>query len=90
MSGRGHIVFLTGRSQYAPLGWTSNKVKRVVGSAGAAEALSLQIVLSHRVFLRALLAEILEKDPKEIPIEVNTVSNNLHKSIYSTKFVEDK
>ena len=48
------------------------------------------MALSHWVFLRALLAEILEKDPKEIPIEVNTDSNNLHKSIYSTKFVEDK
>ena len=73
-----------------PLGWASNKVKRVIGSARAAEALSLQMAISHRVFLRALLAETLEKNPKEIPIQVNTDSNNLYKSIYSTKFVEDK
>ena len=40
-SGRGHIIFLEGDDgRAAPLGWTCNKVKRVVGSTVAAEALS--------------------------------------------------
>ena len=40
-SGRGHIIFLEGNDgRTAPLGWLSNKVKRVVGSTVAAEALS--------------------------------------------------
>ena len=74
----------------APLGWTSNKVRRVVHSTVAAEALSLQMALSHAVFLRAVIAETLEVDVLAIPIHSYIDSNNLHQAINSTKFVEDK
>ena len=90
-SGRGHVVFLTGAGgRAAPLGWTSNKVKRVVGSTVAAEALSLKMGLDHATYLRAILAEILGVDQLKIPIIGITDSNNLYEAIYSTKFVEDK
>ena len=42
--------------------WASNKVRRVVTSTVAAEALSLQIALSHTVYLCAVLAETLRVD----------------------------
>ena len=46
-SGRGHIIFLVDeQNRCAPLHWTTNKVKRVVHSTLAAEALSLQQCLS--------------------------------------------
>ena len=61
LSGRGHIVMLAGNGGCAaPLGWASNKVRRVVTSTVAAAALSLQMALSHAVYLRAVLAETLK------------------------------
>ena len=90
-SGRGHIVMLAGQGgRGAPLGWASNKVRRVVASTVAAEALSLQMALSHAVYLRAVLAETLGVDELAIPIHSYIDSNNLHQAINSTKFVEDK
>ena len=90
-SGRGHIIFLEGEGgRAAPLGWTSNKVKRVVGSTVAAEALSLQMALAHSIYLRAILAETLGVEDLSIPIKAHIDSNNLHQAIISTKFVEDK
>ena len=90
-SGRGHIVFLAGEGgRAAPLGWTSNKVRRVVGSTVAAEALSLKMGLDHGYFLRAILADVLNVDMIKIPIIAYVDSNNLYEAVYSTKFVEDK
>ena len=90
-SGRGHIIFLEGDDgRAAPLGWTSNKVKRVVGSTVAAEALSMQMALAHSIYLRAILAETLGINALEIPIKAHIDSNNLYQAIISTKFVEDK
>ena len=68
-SGRGHIVFLTGEEERsAPLAWTSNKVRRVVGSTLAAEALSFQKAIDHSFYLRAILSEILQRNQLSIPI----------------------
>ena len=90
-SGRGHIIFLEGEGgQAAPLGWASNKVKRVVGSTVAAEALSMQMALAHSIYLRAILAETLGVEDQSIPIKAHIDSNNLYQAIISTKFVEDK
>ena len=89
-SGRGHVVFLTGdKNQAALIAWASNKVKRVVGSTVAAEALSLQTAISHAIYLRAILTEMLGNE-SSIPIKSYIDSNNLYQAVYSTKFVEDK
>ena len=91
-SGGGHLGFLTSEKEQeaATLGWTSNKVKRVVGSNLAAEALSLQEAVSHAIYLRGILAEVLEKEEKEIPMVSYVSSNNLYQAVHSNKFVEDK
>ena len=90
-SGRGHVVFLAGAGgRAAPLGWSSNKIRRVVSSTSAAEALSLQSSLSHAIFLRALLTETLGVEDSKIPIRSYIDSNDLFQAIKSTKFVEDK
>ena len=78
------------KNRAAPLGWNSNKVKRVVGSTIAAEGLSLQMAIAHAFFLRAVLAEITEVDMFKIPIRAYVDSRNLYEAVYSTKFVEDK
>ena len=91
-SGGGHIVFLTNEEEQeaAPLAWSSNKLKRVIGSTLAAEALSLQEAVSHALYLRAILAEIMGKKEQEFAITSYVDSNNLFQAVYSTKFVEDK
>ena len=65
-------------------------MKRVIGSTLATEALSLQEAVSHAIYLRSILAEIMGKREKEIPIPSYMDSNNLYQAVYSTKLVEDK
>ena len=72
------------------LGWNSNKIKRVVGSTLAAEALSQRSALDHAIFLRAIFAEILGVNPLDILIVSYIDSNNLLEAASSTKFVDDK
>ena len=78
---RYHIVFLTGGGRAAVLGWNSNKVKRVVGSTVAAEALSLKMALDHGNFLRAVLAEIMNVEMKKIPMIAHVDSKNLYEAV---------
>ena len=52
-----------------PIAWTSNKVRRVVGSTAAAEALSLHMATSHTIYLREVLAETLGVEAAVIPIK---------------------
>ena len=90
-SGQGHIIFLTGEeNRSAPLSWSSNKVKRVVGSTLAAEAMSLQEAIGHAIYLRAVLAETVGVKEEKIPIVSYVDSNNLYQAIWSTKAVDDK
>jgi hypothetical protein len=90
-SGRGHIIFMAGDDgAAAAIGWNSNKVKRVVGSTIAAEALSLQMALGHSFYLRAILKEILGANGENIPIKAYIDSMNLYEAVFSTKMVEDK
>ena len=53
-SGGGHLVFLMNEEEKeaAIMAWKSNKVKRVVGSTVAAEALSLQEAIAYALGLR--------------------------------------
>ena len=68
-SGQGHIIFLTGDgNRSAPPAWASNKVKRVVVSTLAAEAMSLQETIGHGIYLRAVLAETVGVKEEQIPI----------------------
>ena len=71
LSGSGHIVFITGSAGEgaAPIAWTSNKVKRVVESTPAAEALSLQEAIAYGSYLRAVVAEMVDVDKNKIPIK---------------------
>lgn len=90
-SGRGHVIFLTDEAnKAAPLGWTTNKVRRVVTSTLAAEALSLEDCLSHAQYLRYMVAEAMKVKPTDIPIIAYTDSENLYKSLYSTSLVNDQ
>ena len=62
----------------------------MVGFTLAAEALNLQVAISHRFYLREILIEILGVSKVNIPIKAYTDSRNLYEAVYSTKLVEDK
>ena len=90
-SGRGHVIFLVDENnQAAPLHWTSNKVKRVVNSTLAAEALSLLQCLGTAEYIRYILAEAMKLKPSLIPIYSFIDNNDLHNSLHSTSLVSDK
>ena len=92
-SAGGHIVFLMGRDgRSCPLAWRSGKIRRVVRSTLAAEALSMADGLDTAYCMGYLLSEVMFKKPKEnrIPIHVCTDNKSLYENIHSTKGVSEK
>jgi hypothetical protein len=89
-SGGGHVILLVGEAEKcAAISWKANKIKRVIRSTLAAEALALQECIEHAVYLRELLKEMLACD-FNIPIEAWIDSANAHKAVHSTTKVEDQ
>ena len=89
-SGRGHVIFLVDENdQSAPLHWTSNKVKRVVNSTLAAEALALQEAIDCAIYLRELLREMHNKPFLRLPIESWVDNNNAFDAVHLTTQVSD-
>ena len=88
-SGGGYVIFLVDSSlNCAPLCWKTNKIKRVVRSTLAAEALILESSVEHALYLRDLLKEMLGTD-FDFPIYAWTDNNNAFKAVHSTSFVDD-
>ena len=86
----GHIVFLTGENQRcAPLSWGCNKIKRVVRSSLAAEALSLQEGLEDGLYHQSMIQEMFGKNCAT-NIKAYTDSKSLIEAINSTRLVDDK
>ena len=92
-SSRGYVSFLVNQDNTANvLSWSSNKIKRVVHSAFAAETLGCNDAMSDAIYLRQILCEILYDDPKSkiIPI-VGFVDNmQLFEQVSSSKQSQDK
>ena len=65
----GHIIWLKNCNQkYCPLYWNANKIKQVVQSTIAAEALSLQEGLESGFYFRRIIENILCIASNTIPI----------------------
>ena len=73
-----------------PLAWTTNKVKHVVTSTLAAEALSLHDCVNHAIYLPSMVAEAIQVRPTDLPIIAYTDSNNMSKAIKSTTLISDQ
>lgn len=87
----GHIVFLKDKyEKYAPLDWKSRKVKRVVRSTLAAEALSLGEGLETGFFLKEMFRELLGSSVTAVPIRAIVDNRSLEVNLRSTASVEDK
>jgi len=87
----GHIVWLVDtKGKCCPLFWHAGKIKRVVRSTIAAEALSLQEGLESAVYYRHMLAEVVGISPIEIPIIAYVDNKSVIEAVNSTKLVDDK
>ena len=84
-----HIVLLVGiNGKCCPLSWQAGKIKRVVRSTIAAEALSLQEALEDGLFLKSHIEELL--GIINIPVIAYIDNRSVMDAVYSTKQVDDK
>ena len=71
------------------LSWRSKKIKRKVSSSLAGETLAMVETIGEVVYTRAVLEQVYGGRMRQLPAIIFTDSNNLYKSIYSTKLVND-
>ena len=89
----GFLIFLVGDSGLCNLlSWQSKRIKRVVRSTLAAEALGMLDGIDGAVFIASLYSEILygKINESEIPMEVVTDNRSLVDALDSSKPVADK
>ncbi|MCG7877700.1 MAG: hypothetical protein N0C90_15385 [Candidatus Thiodiazotropha endolucinida] len=87
----GFIVWLMDcHGKCSPLSWHAGKIKRVVRSTIAAEALSLQEGLESGFYYRKMMEDILGITTRTIPITAYTDNKSVIEAVHSTKLVDDK
>ena len=86
-----YIIWLMDGSGYcSPITWQANKIKRVVRSTIAAEALSLQEGLEASYCYREILEDILCLQRHSVSITAYTDNKSIIEALHSTKLVDDK
>jgi len=87
----GHVVFLKDRyNRSSPIDWKSRKIKRIVRSTLAAEALSLGDGLDTGMFIKDMLLEVLGSSIASVPIIAIVDNKSVEVNLRSTSSVEDK
>ena len=82
----GLVIFLSGDNHVAPISWRANKIRRVVTSTLAAEAMALQEGIDEAIYLQRMLAEM----SLIVPIHVYVDNRGLVDALHSTKLVQDR
>ena len=82
-------VYNKERGRACVLDWKTKKLKRVVSSSTAAEALAANDTLDMLVYLHSVLVELFGEVGRSIPLELATDSKNLHNSVMNTTLVEN-
>lgn len=84
----GYLIFLRDKSgKCCPLEWKSNRVKRVVRSALAAEALACADCVETSVLWQNVISEVLGKS---VSSKCHTDSKSLYDNLNSKKYVSDR
>ena len=87
----GHIIWLMDcQGKCCPLAWHANKIKRVVRSTIAVEALSLQEGLECGFYYRKIIEDVLGITTKPISIIASVDNKSVIEAVYSTKLVDEK
>ena len=83
-----YVIFLKGTNgKYAPVAWKSNKIKRVVKSSLAAEALAMQEGVDHGFVIAAFIKEL---KGKMLKLVVMTDNDSLEKNLKTTNVLKEK
>ena len=86
-----YVVWLAdNQGKCCPLAWHTNKIKRVVRSTIAAEALSLQEGLECGYYYRQMLEDIMKLQRNIIPMIAYVDNKSVIDALNSTKLVDDK
>ena len=87
----GHVVMLVNRrtEKTCILSWRSKKIRRKVSSSLAGETLATVETIGEVVYTRAVLEQVYGSRIKIVPAIIFTDSNNLYRSVHSTKLVDD-
>jgi len=86
-----HIIWLVDHEgNCCPITWQANKIKRVVRSTIAAEALSLQEGLEASYYYRNMVEDIMGIPHQTIGITAYIDNKSVVEAVQSTKLVDDK
>ena len=87
----GQVVIIENRKlrTRCVVSWKAKKIKRVVSSSTAAEALALNDTVNEMVYIKEVLKEVFGEQAALIPMEVTTDCKNLYKSVMSTSLNEN-
>ena len=89
----GYVIFLKGMNgKINPVTWQSKKIRRVVRSTLASEALALADGVDCVISIAMLLNELLfdKYNANKIPIKCYVDNNDLYQAIYSEKHVTER
>ena len=76
-------------NQVCVLSWRSKKIRRVVNSSLAGEALATADTIGELVYQKAILVFIFGENMKDLPVIAATDSQNLHTAVQGTSLIED-
>ena len=87
----GHIIFICDKNNNScPLSWSSTKIKRVVRSTLAAEAIALNNACDNAMYLSNLVKNLSGEKESKLPITAFTDSKSTLDAIHSSTSVSDK
>ena len=90
-SGGGYVIFLVDEQlRSVPIMWTSMKIKRVVRSSLAAEALIAVDCADAMIFMKQMVEEIMDARAEKRGLTIITDSNNLMEALASPHAVQEK
>ena len=86
-----HLILIRDQEgNCAPIMWQANKIKRVVDSSLAAEALSLLAGLEEAIYLREIIEEIFKLKNKSVPVHAIVDNKGLTDALHSTTPVTNR
>ena len=89
----GYIIFLVGKDRrISPIWWNSKRIRRVVHSTLAAEAISMAEAIDMAIFISTLFSELTtgKPNPHKLPITCVTDCKSLYEAVHSSKSVKEK
>ena len=87
----GYVILLCNEEKdiSCVINWSSRKLKRIVSSSTAAEALAANEALDELVYVKSVLSELLGDMGKSISLYLKTDSKNLYKAAHNSTLAEN-